>query len=138
MKNQKVKIIIKSIILLSLFFNANIFILSAETKNIQEVKDIKNINIILEVLGKKYQITVPSSSTVYDAMNILQKDKTSKFNFSYKEYKHLGVFVDKINGVKGVKKKYWIYYVNGKKASVGISKYVLREGDIINWKQESF
>ena len=48
----------------------------------------------------------------------------------------MGSFITEINGIKGLPGKYWIYYVNDKLASVGVSKYVLKEGDIINWKNE--
>ena len=48
----------------------------------------------------------------------------------------MGSFVTGINNNKGSPGKYWIYYVNDKKASVGVSNYILKEGDIINWKQE--
>lgn len=67
-------------------------------------------------------------------MNILQKE--SDFSFKGKEYSSLGYFVEEINRNKGTPGKYWIYYVNGKEASVGISKYILKNGDIIKWSQE--
>ena len=58
------------------------------------------------------------------------------FSFKTKEYPGLGYFVEEINGVGGGQGKYWIYYVNGKEASVGIKDYVVKEGDIISWKHE--
>jgi hypothetical protein len=48
----------------------------------------------------------------------------------------LGNFIDEINGIKGTKGRYWIYYINNKKASVGVSKYFVKNGDIIKWSQE--
>jgi len=48
------------------------------------------------------------------------------------------VFVGAINGVANDpnKKTYWMYYVNGEHATVGADKYVLRDGDHVEWKYE--
>lgn len=69
-------------------------------------------------------------------MQIIRKDYP--FTFSGKEYSGLGFFVEEINGVKNNTQegRYWIYYINGKKAQVGISSYILKPNDIIMWKYE--
>ncbi|MFA6586065.1 MAG: DUF4430 domain-containing protein [Candidatus Paceibacterota bacterium] len=72
--------------------------------------------------------------TVYDFMNKLQKE--GKINFKDKEYTGMGKFIEEINGIKN-SDKYWIYYVNGKKAEIGISNYKINYGDIVSWKYES-
>ena len=101
-------------------------------------KEIQSLNVSLEVLGNKYSTKVPIGSNVLDVMNTLGKNKNNNFSFHSKDYSSLGSFVDEINGVKGTPGNYWLYYVNGKKASVGVSKYIIKEGDKIVWKQESF
>lgn len=95
-----------------------------------------NIQFVLNVLDKTYKANIKEGATLYDAMNNLQSVKENNFTFSGKEYSGLGYFVDEINGIKSGSGKYWLYYVNGKEASVGASVYVLKEGDIISWKQE--
>ncbi len=95
-----------------------------------------NLKVSLAVLDKTYSAEVKEGSTVYDLMKELQNKKENNFIFKYKEYLSLGVFIEEINGIKGRNGKYWIYYVNNNEASVGVSKYVLREGDSILWKQE--
>jgi len=105
------------------------------TNNISDISK-KEINISLSVLDKNYSFVIEDGNTVYEAMKNLQNNKENNFSFEYKEYPSLGVFVEKINGVKGESGKYWIYYVNDKQAQVGVSKYVLKEGDIISWRQE--
>jgi hypothetical protein len=105
------------------------------TNNISDISK-KEINISLSVLDKNYIFVIEDGNTVYEAMKNLQNNKENNFSFEYKEYPSLGVFVEKINGVKGESGKYWIYYVNDKQAQVGVSKYVLKEGDIISWRQE--
>ena len=102
--------------------------------------NINKIKISLEVLDKTYTTEVKDGSSIFDAMNRLEEEnlKDGTFSFKYTEHLGLGAFVYEINGIKGTPGKYWIYYVNNTKASIGISNYVLKMGDIISWKQESF
>jgi hypothetical protein len=104
-----------------------------EAKPISEVIK-KEKEVILIVLDKKYTAQVGEGDSVYKIMENLQKNKENNFSFNYKEYPALGVFIDEINGIKGGNGKYWIYYVNGKESSVGVSNYILDENDIINWE----
>ncbi len=48
-------------------------------------------------------------------------------------------FVTAIDGVTQDEKagKYWLYYVNGKTASVGAAEYQLKDGDQIKWCLEA-
>src|SRR3989339_1604942 len=85
--------------------------------------------VLLDVLGQDYKVAIKEGDTVYNVMNNLQNQKEKNFTFKYKEYPSLGIFVDEINGVKGSPGKYWIYYVNDKEASVGVSKNISKEGD---------
>lgn len=104
-----------------------------------KAKEIVNENkqkVTLEALGSKYTINIKNNDSVFNAMNILQNDKNYDFNFKFKEYPSLGILIEEINGVKSGNGKYLIYYVNGKEASVGVSNYILKEGDSILWKQE--
>lgn len=99
-------------------------------------EEVNNISISLKVLDKKYELEINEGSNVFEAMKKLQDEKENEFSFNYKEYPSLGVFVYEINGMKGEAGAYWIYYVNEKEASVGVSSYILKEGDSILWKQE--
>ena len=46
--------------------------------------------------------------------------------------------MEEINGLKNnpQENKYWIYYLNGKSAKLGISTQVVKPGDVIEWKFE--
>jgi len=99
-------------------------------------EEVKGIFISLQVLDKNYEIKIDDGGNVFEAMKKLQDEKEKGFSFNYKEYAGLGYFVDEINGIKGSAGKYWIYYINGKQASTGILQYVVKNGDIIEWKQE--
>jgi len=99
---------------------------------------LKNaITVTLYVNEQKYELNPPASSTVYQAMNLLSQQ--TNFTFGGKQYANLGFFVDEINGMKNNPKtnKYWIYYVNGQSANVGVSSYIIRPNDIITWKYEA-
>ncbi len=45
-----------------------------------------------------------------------------------------GTLVESINGLKNTSTKSWIYFVNGKSASVGADTYQVQPGDQIEWK----
>lgn len=92
------------------------------------------INIILTIPNREFNITITEGASVYDLLiSISQKENV---DFGFKNFSGLGFFVDSINGVKSENGKYWIYYINGKKAEEGISNYKLKEGDSILWKLE--
>lgn len=99
-----------------------------------ENADTKTIQVSLSVLGKTYDTEVKENSTVFDVMKKMEGE--GMFNFKFTENPGMGAFVTEINGAKGKPGEYWLYYVNDKKATVGISNYTLKNGDIINWKQE--
>lgn len=108
------------------------------TKVAQVKKNEPQIEVSLIATDHTYKFKTKEGSTVFDAMNTLAQDKSSQFTFHYKDYSSLGSFIYEINGTKGIPGHYFLYYVNNKKASVGVSKYVLHSGDVVEWKQESF
>jgi len=81
-----------------------------------------------------YTDTIPGPSTVYDFMDKLRNE--GKINFTEKNYAGLGKFIESINGIQNSNSQSWIYYVNDKKAQVGISNYEINPGDILSWKYE--
>ncbi|MCX6779557.1 MAG: DUF4430 domain-containing protein [Candidatus Magasanikbacteria bacterium] len=87
--------------------------------------------------GQIYPLQLPEKSTAYDAMAQLVRDK--KISVVFKEFSTLGYFVDEVDGVRTDKNsgKYWIYYLNGKPAQMGISNYILKNNDSITWKYEA-
>jgi len=102
-----------------------------------ENNTVKNLTeYILKLNDNEYKISLAPSSSVLDLMNALQIRGDIKFQGH--ESAGLGFFVESINGLKNFTDhtSYWIYYINGKSASVGISNYILKPGDIITWKYE--
>lgn len=118
---------------------AEIPIEEKEKKEIpQKTPDKNSIQVSLTVVDKKYETHIKENSSVFEAMENIKNESTGNniFDFKYTNNESLGNFVTEINGQYGTPGKYWIYYVNDKKASVGVSNYILKEGDIIKWSQE--
>lgn len=109
-------------------------------KIIQKAREetAKKISVSLYVLDKEYKASIRDGTTVLGAMNAIAMEKENNFSFKTKDYGDLGSFVSEINKVEGKPGEYWLYYINNKKASLGVSKYVLKDGDSILWKQEAF
>jgi hypothetical protein len=69
--------------------------------------------------------------TLYDA---LVQAKAEGLSIEFKEYPGMGYFVTQVGSLVPGKDKYLMYLVNGEEASVGISTYVLKDGDVITWE----
>jgi len=83
----------------------------------------------------KYETEIVEEMSVYNFMTQLQNE--GKINFKDKDYSGMGKFIEEINGIKNGE-KYWIYYVNNKKANIGVSNYKINIGDIVSWKYELY
>ncbi|OGI81503.1 hypothetical protein A3B93_00715 [Candidatus Nomurabacteria bacterium RIFCSPHIGHO2_02_FULL_42_24] len=94
----------------------------------------ENLQISLKVGTQTYALGVEPGATVLQTMQKLSTE--SDFSFNGREFPGLGYFVEEINGVKGNADKFWAYYVNDVLAPTGVSQYVLKTGDIINFKYE--
>jgi len=89
-----------------------------------------------EIKANDYPIS--SATTVYNLMQFASADSRQPFLFETKDYGSMGLFIDSINGLKNNPQtgEYWIYYVNGESAKIGISNYIVKPGDIIEWRYE--
>ncbi len=100
-------------------------------------EEIKNpINVTIEITDKKYSLQLPDKATAYDAMQKLVTDQ--KISATMKEFSGMGEFLEEIDGLKNNNQtgEYWIYYINGQSAKMGISIYTLKNNDLITWKYE--
>ena len=94
----------------------------------------KTVQAFLEIDGKKLETAVVEKERVYDFMVKLREE--GKINFKDKTYSGMGKLIKEINGIKNSSEKNWIYYVNGKKATIGVSNYQIKPGDVVSWKYE--
>jgi len=137
-KKEKIKIIIAIIISITLF--CGFFIISNKIpKEISPPPNItkdtkKTANVILEINSTKYESDIGEIKNVYELMEKLKKER--KINFKDTTYSGMGKFIEEINGIKNNGEKYWIYYVNNKKANIGVSNYKIKKEDIVSWKYE--
>jgi len=84
-----------------------------------------------------YELSVPPEITVLALLEAAEM-KTD-FRYEARDYgRTLGQLVTEINGLSENKRTghYWIYYVNGRWATEGVSHYTLNARDIIEWKYE--
>ena len=88
----------------------------------------------LEINDVNYAEEIDQKINVYDFMSKLRNE--GKINFIEKNYIGMGELITEINGIKNSNEKSWIYYVNGKEASVGVSNYKLNPGDVVSWRYE--
>ena len=82
----------------------------------------------------KIQLQFNPGTIFYDAL--AQAQNQGQIEFKGKNYSSLGFFVTDIGTLHSGDEGYLLYYVNGKKATVGVSTYTLKNGDIIEWKLE--
>lgn len=95
----------------------------------------EKIKAVMIISSAKYEAEIKPGGSAYDLMNLLKNE--NKINFSGKDYAGLGFFVEEINGVKNNPTgANWLYYVNGRPAPVGVSYYLIKANDIIEWKYE--
>jgi hypothetical protein len=88
----------------------------------------------LEINGNRLETNIKVEESIYDFMLKLQKE--SKITFKDKNYSGMGKLIEEINGIKNNGEKNWIYYVNSKKAQIGVSNYKIKSGDVVSWKYE--
>lgn len=129
--------VIISCILVTVFFQIGVNPLSRVQIGPKALSE-KNVRVSLVVSDKEYQTLVGSGATVLEVMENIQNESSEDniFDFKYTEHPGLGIFINEINDKGGGSSGYWIYYVNGIEASVGVSNYKIKEGDIISWKYE--
>lgn len=92
---------------------------------------------ILVIGDRVYSVSIPEGISVREMMERASKEHA--FSFKGKDYAGLGFFVEEIAGINNDLQKgiYWIYYINGTKANLGVSTYRMKLGDTISWQYES-
>lgn len=93
-------------------------------------ENTENITIIAG--EEKINLSIPANTFFYDAL--IQAQNAEAMTFSGKNYPGLGFFITNIGKLNAGDGKYLLYYINGKEASVGVSSYSPKDGDVIEWK----
>ncbi len=101
---------------------------------LEEGTNTKQDSIIFSVDGKTLNLNFNEGDTLEKVIKV-STDK-GLININGENFPGLGFFVQSINGIEQGNGYSWIYYINGKKATVGVSSYKLKIGDLIEWKYE--
>lgn len=100
-------------------------------ERVQE-QNVHTITTTWQIGDEVYEIKITPEESVYDAM--IQAKEENIFSFEGKNYPMLGFFVTRIGSLEMSRGKSLMYYVNDIEASVGVSNYILKEGDSIEWR----
>lgn len=103
-----------------------------ESKTI--IKESQTIPVAITVGQKSYTVSIVPNTNLLGVMKKLQKEQD--FTFTTKTFSGLGEFVESINGIANNSNQYWMYYIDGNLANIGVSQYTPKAGDIIVWKFE--
>jgi len=60
----------------------------------------------------------------------------ARYQVEGKDFPGVGKFVIAINGITPDQNHFWALYVNGTQATVGASKYMTKNSDVIEWRLE--
>lgn len=116
------------------------FLFTAQPKNppqdAQVEQQIEMIQAQLTVDDSSFEAEVPAGSSALDLMRALD-DTNDDFTFTGSDSEY-GFFVKSINGRENDAdaSSYWTLYTNGEMAQVGVSDYLIQNGDELSWKYE--
>lgn len=122
------------LLMLVFVFTSKIHPVISPVQNTETLNPVNTSYATLEINGKNLRDGIIQGESVYDFMAGLRSE--GEINFTDKNYSGMGEFIDSIAGTANSGEKNWIYYVNGKKANIGISNYKLGPGDVVSWKYE--
>lgn len=104
---------------------------------LDQTKVEEKVNSVTTVVdfGDENKITYSekdfTNKTAYD----LLKKTAEKNNFEIKVKQYdFGVFVEEIDGRKNTNEKAWIYFLNSVSATTAADTYIVKPGDLIEWK----
>ncbi|MFA6272224.1 MAG: DUF4430 domain-containing protein [Patescibacteria group bacterium] len=114
--------------------NTNTAVQNSNEANIADVQI--NVNLVITVDGQStaYATTIQNYSSVLDVLRKSAVDNNLALDTQESSY---GVYVNALSGkMGGDNNKYWLYYVNGESATMGVADYIVQEGDSIEFKFE--
>ena len=87
------------------------------------------------VIGEKtYDLQFHEGETLYQAMRRLEGE--GALTIQGTNFSGIGFFIDGLNGVTNGSGKYWVYSINGVKATLGVEGYRPKSGETIVWMFE--
>ncbi len=89
-------------------------------------------SITLKAGSSTIRLPIKEGISLYDSL-VLDQQK-GLLAFSGTEYPGLGFFMTDIGTLHQGGGKYLVYFINGNDASIGISSYIPKNGDMIEWQ----
>lgn len=107
-----------------------------ENVNIEPQIDVnQTISVDLEIGDVIFNLEVLPGTTAFEMMEQTKEEHALGFEFSESDF---GIYITSINGVESSTEtnEYWSYYINDELGEIGISSYILQDGDLITWRYE--
>jgi hypothetical protein len=104
--------------------------------DVQDKQESANVALAsLVVSGMEGDFRIPSGINIYEAMRTVASSSVD-FSFSALNHPDLGFFIESIGNRRNRGGLFWTLYVNGAYSDVGASNYVVKRGDVIEWRYE--
>ena len=144
LKNSSLKIILALAVGMTAGFMLGVSVVSRSQLNtdIQTIKPSQNsaevkVSLMLDYGDGKVEtildLALSEKTSALD--NLIAATKQKEIQLATKDYGNLGVLVMKIGDKEnGQDQRYWQYWVNNQHANVGAGDYILRSGDVVEWK----
>ena len=141
---SKIAIISKLIIALAIFFGgvyvgASFISQAPPTGQIREVSDQEQSVSLMIDYGEGsvisfLDISIEGKMSLFDVIQSTAEENNIPLGF--KDFGgELGVFIESIDGVPSESSdKWWQYFVNNKYGEIGVSSYIVKQGDVIEFK----
>ena len=141
---SKITIISQLIIALAIFFGGvyvgGVFISQAPTESqIREVSDqMQSVSLMIDYgegnIVSFLDISIEGKVSLFDVIQSTAEENNLPLGF--KDFGgELGVFIESIDGIGGKGgDKWWQYFVNNKYGEIGVSTYMVTQGDVIELK----
>ena len=104
----------------------------ASAQTIEKTSDVKLVNNISVLIGDdSFDINFIPDQSLYE---IISAPSDNVLSIAGKNYSGLGFYVTNIGNLYSGNGKNLMYSINGKEASVGVSSYIPKDGDVIVWE----
>lgn len=95
-------------------------------------QEINTETVSLTAGDLSVDLKISQGRNLYDTL--IAKENENLIEFKGKEYPGIGFFVTDIGDLHQGDGKYLMYFINNKEASLGVSSYVPKNGDVIRWE----
>src|SRR5690606_16409355 len=106
-----------------------------QTPSAVEESSQATLQILIDGQVATYQVTITKDT---NALTLLTDEATKKGWEIEVETYDFGTLVESINGQSNTADKAWIYFVNDQAANVGADQMKIQDGDVVEWKYETF